>query len=139
MGKRSKQEYLGAILKRYQLGDKKEKQAILDEFCRVCEYNRKYAIRLLSRGDIKVEHRTNRPAGRHRKYDDPAILDTLKYIWEKLNLPCSKRFKAGLPLWLPHYEHHRHIPLTLQQRLLLSSIFGCHHRSSDGFYASQDT
>ena len=64
MGKRGKKDYLRAILKRYRLADKKEKRSILDEFCKVCEYNRKYAIRLLSRGEIEVEHWTNRPAGR---------------------------------------------------------------------------
>ena len=94
MRKRGKQEYPQAILKRYRLADKKEKRAILDEFCKVCEYNRKYAIRLLSRGDVHAEDRTIRPAGRHKKYDDPAILEAVRYIWEKLNLPCSKRLKV---------------------------------------------
>ena len=101
MEKRGKQEYLRAILKRYRLADKKERRSILDEFCKVCDYNRKYAIRLLSRGETFTEHRPERHAGRHKRYDDPAILEALKYIWEKLNLPCSKRLKVALPLWLP--------------------------------------
>jgi len=122
MGKRGKQEYLRAILKRYRLAEKKEKRAILDEFCKVCEYNRKYAIRLLSQGDILAEPRPKRPAGRHKRYDDPAILEALRYIWEKLNLPCSRRLKASLPLWLPYYERHKHIHLSSEQGSLLLSI-----------------
>ncbi len=122
MGKQGKQEYLQAILKRYRLADKKEKQAILDEFCEVCEYNRKYAIRLLSRGDVPVQCPQNRSAGRPRRYDDPVILEALKRIWSMLNLPCSKRLKAALPLWLPDYEAHYRTVVTSQQRLLLLSI-----------------
>ena len=139
MGKRGKKEYLRAILKRYTLADKKEKRSILDEFCKVCEYNRKYAIRLLGRGDEQVEDRAKRPAGRRKRYDDPALLEALKYIWEKLNLPCSKRLKTALPLWLPFYERHKHVQLTSEQRSLVLSIFRCYHRPSDGSYASQDT
>lgn len=122
MGKRSKQEYLRAILKRYRLADKKGKQGILDEFCRVCEYNRKYAIRLLSRGDVPVLCPRIRPAGRPKKYDDPVMLEALKRMWIRLNLPCSKRLRAALPLWLPDYETHYHTVLTSQQRSLLLSI-----------------
>jgi hypothetical protein len=39
MGKQRKQDYLRATVKRHRLADKKE--TILDEFCRVWEYNRK--------------------------------------------------------------------------------------------------
>jgi hypothetical protein len=42
-----KGDYLEAIRKRYRKSEKVKKQAILDEFCEVCGYNRKYAIRLL--------------------------------------------------------------------------------------------
>lgn len=122
MGIQSKQEYLQAILKRYRVAGKKEKQTILDEFCGVCEYNRKYAIRLLSRRDTTVQHPPKRLAGRPKKYDDPIILEVLKRIWTMLNLPCSKRLKAALSLWLPHYEAHYGTELTLGQHCLLSSI-----------------
>ena len=122
MGKRGKQEYLRAILKRYRLADKKEKRSILDEFCKVCDYNRKYAIRLLNRGEIQAGHRNNKPSGRHKKYDDPDLLEALKYVWGKLNLPCSKRLKVALPLWLPFYERLKHFHLTSEQRSLLLCI-----------------
>jgi hypothetical protein len=74
----------------------------LDEFCIVCEYNRKYAIRLLSRGYTTAQHAEKRSARRPKKYDDPVILELLKRIWTMLNLTCSGRPKSALPLWLPY-------------------------------------
>jgi hypothetical protein len=47
MGSAAKREYLKEIKPRYQCTGKREKGRILDEFCRVCGYHRKYAIRLL--------------------------------------------------------------------------------------------
>lgn len=49
MGKNERQAYLKAIRTRYRRAGKKAKSAILDEFCAVCGYQRKYAIRLLNR------------------------------------------------------------------------------------------
>jgi hypothetical protein len=39
---RSRREYLEAILLRYHRSSKKDKAVILDEFCTICGYNRKY-------------------------------------------------------------------------------------------------
>ncbi|NIS68760.1 MAG: integrase, partial [Proteobacteria bacterium] len=36
-------------------------------------------------------------------YDHKALLKPLKRIWLASNLPCSKRLKALMPLWLPGY------------------------------------
>jgi len=69
----------------------------------VCNYNRKYAIRL-----INSKFPTNKNAakrGRKKHYADPMIKKILGDIWVATNLPCSKRLKAILPLWLPHYDH----------------------------------
>jgi len=104
------------------LAGKKEKRAILDEFCKVCDYNRKYAIRLLGRLDTVMVHSGKRQAGRPRKYYDPVVIEVLKRIWTMLNLPCSKRLKAALPSWLPHYEAYYHTTLTQDERSLLNSI-----------------
>ena len=45
MGRR---EYLRAIHARYQRSKPEQKGTILDEFCDICGYHRKYAIRLLA-------------------------------------------------------------------------------------------
>ena len=49
MARQSKREYRRSIHKRYRQGRRKEKTAMLEEFCKICGYNRKYAIWLLSR------------------------------------------------------------------------------------------
>ncbi len=96
---RSKREYLLAIWDRYQRVGRRFKNKILDEFCAVCGYTRKYAIGLLSR---QPRHRRKKP-GPRRRYDG-AVLAPLKTIWRASEQLCSKRLKAALPLWLPFYE-----------------------------------
>jgi hypothetical protein len=48
MGKNERQAYLQDIRSRYRRACKQFKLAILDEFCAVCGYNRKYATRQLN-------------------------------------------------------------------------------------------
>jgi hypothetical protein len=48
VGHKSRWEYFRAIYGRYQKGDRKMRQAILNEFCLNTGYHRKYAIRLLN-------------------------------------------------------------------------------------------
>ena len=101
MSKQSREDYYDTLKKRYRSSNKKDKSQLLDEFCEVCGYNRKYAIRKLNTG--KRNHRRRR-LGRPKQYKDPILLDVLFDLWEKQNLPCSKRLQASMPLWLPFYE-----------------------------------
>ena len=48
MSQKSKWEYLKAVYSRYHKVSKALRRLILNEFCQVCGYNRKYAIRLLN-------------------------------------------------------------------------------------------
>jgi hypothetical protein len=49
MSKASRKDYQRTIRKCYREADRIDKQKILDEFCEVCGYHRKYAIRVLNR------------------------------------------------------------------------------------------
>ena len=99
-------EYLATMARRYRAASSRvEKTQILNEICATCGFHRKHAIRLLGRD------RRGRPAtagrrrhGRKSAYSDPKLLRPLKKIWLAANLPCSKRLRAMLPLWLPGYE-----------------------------------
>lgn len=72
---------------------------MLDEFCRVCGYNRKYAIRKLNTAcPIEI----NQKAGRHHTYTDIEIAH-LKKIWLVTDQMCAIRLKAALPYWLKFY------------------------------------
>lgn len=95
----SKKEYLNRIYGRYQRAGRKHKSKILDEFCEVCRYHRKFALRLLNR---PLRSR-RRQAGARRRYDRPTVLPALKPIWLAADQPCGKLLKAVLPLWTPFW------------------------------------
>jgi hypothetical protein len=118
MSNASKREYLQAIRPRYHHASKTVKRIILDEFCRVCTYNRKYAIRLLNaQPSSQCEPHRQRP-GRRPKYQHPDLKHALVALWKAGNLPCGKRLKAMIALWLPHYP----TPLEDQIKQLLTTI-----------------
>ena len=120
MGTTTKYEYLQAIRPRYQKVTKAEKKVILDEFCSVCGYSRKYAIRLLNAQQRLCITQNLSRRGQKKQYGHPLILEVLWDIWVVTNLPCSKRLKANIPLWLPHYEKHI-LPEEIKQKLLAIS------------------
>ena len=102
MGPRARMEYLEAIYLRYQKASLKERTMILNEFCLNCGYHRKHAIRLLNHFKRFIKPKPKK-RGKPSKYNKPSILKPLKKIWLAANLPCSKRLKVILPLWLPSY------------------------------------
>jgi hypothetical protein len=103
MSPRSKREYLAAIIKRYRAASRSIKTAILNEFCSACGYHRKHALRLL-RTFRRFTQTAPAKRGRKPVYDPQTLLVPLKRIWKAANLPCSKRLKAIIPLWLPGYS-----------------------------------
>lgn len=102
MSPRSKREYLAAIVKRYRTASRTLKTVILNEFCSTCGYHRKHALRLL-RTFKRFTQKPPAKRGRKPIYDAATLLVPLKRIWKTANLPCSKRLKAIIPLWLPGY------------------------------------
>lgn len=104
MSRKSKNEYLEEIRERYHKGLKEEKQIILDEFCNVCDYNRKYAIRILNQKQSSENKTEKQRAGPKKRYHTEGIKKFIKTIWIKTNLICSERLKACIPFWLPWYK-----------------------------------
>ncbi len=102
MSPRSKREYTEAVHLRYKNATRQEKTAILNEFCATVKCHRKHAIRVL-RGFKRFTKPKAKKRGKKPVYQSEAILKPLKEIWLNANLPCSKRLKAILPIWLPGY------------------------------------
>jgi len=102
MSPRSKKEYIETIYLRYRNASRSQKALILDEFCATTGFHRKHAIRVLKKFKRFRKTKTKRP-GRSPFYSQPQILKPLKKIWLAANLPCSKRLKIILPLWIPGY------------------------------------
>ena len=116
MGKNERQAYLKAIRLRYRRASKKAKTAILDEFCAVCGFHRKYAIRILNQ---RGKPRKSQRPGRKPVYPSPQLLTALKRLWFACDQMCSKKLKAAIPLWLPFYEMaYEPLAAEIQDKLL---------------------
>jgi hypothetical protein len=72
MSGKSKWDYLKAIYFRYRKASKALRSRILDEFCQVCRYNRKYAVRLLN-GPAPQKPNTPTFKGRRPTYGTKVI------------------------------------------------------------------
>ncbi len=109
-------EYLLRILERYFLPSttKLDKTRMLDEYCKICGLNRKYAIYQINNYDPNREKKTK---GRQSKYGTEVIYH-LKKLYFYMDQICSKKMKAAIPIWLPLYEE----PMSQECRTLLLSI-----------------
>ena len=119
MSGKSRWDYLKAIYVRYQKVSKRLRAQILDEFCQVCNYNRKYAIRLLN-GPAPQRPKTIARKGRRLTYG-AKVISALTAIWEAAGYPCSVRLKALLPLWLPWAIKRMALSAQVQKQLLIIS------------------
>lgn len=90
--------------KEYKKAGKKEKGKILDSFCKSTEYNRKYAIHLLSNWDkekiirinnkcvrIKSGSKKRKPYSKREREYDEAFQKALIKVWEISDFMCGKR------------------------------------------------
>jgi len=109
--RRSIQEYAAALRQRYQEATKKQKGALLDEFCRTTGYHRKAAIRLLRGTPAKAVSRRG-----PRRTFGPEVAWALKGLWEASDHICSKRLKPFLPELLASLERHDELALEPQLR-----------------------
>ena len=118
MSPRSKREYIETIFLRYKNASLEKKTLILNEFCATCGYHRKHAIRVL-RTFKRFRKPTHQKRGRSPLYNSDALLRPLKRIWLASNLPCSKRLKVIIPLWLAGYcQQYGDLPPDIIQSLL---------------------
>lgn len=122
MSGKARREYLAIIRQRYATASKRHKHLILDEFCQVCCYNRKYAIRLLNAPESMSTSSRRHRSGAKPKYRDEALVRFIKVLWRASNLACGKRLKAMIADWLPAYEQYHDIQLSSHIRRLLTSI-----------------
>ena len=113
MSPTAKFEVIKSIVIRYRTAIKKYKTPILDEFCAICGYSRKYAIWKLNHYDFK---KLKTKPGKPSRYNKPRILEALKQIWITANFACGKRLKAMIPYWIEFIDDLD----TQEQKLLLT-------------------
>ena len=88
---RAKMEYLKSVYRRYHKAVKETKGRILEEFCKVCHYHRKHAIRLLNAPLPEEKRITRRRRSFH--YGSQAI-EIAGAIWEASGYLCAERLKV---------------------------------------------
>ena len=115
MSLKSRMEYLECIYQRYRKATKVAKSKMLEEFCKVCKYNRKYAIRLLNAAIPDKQSKGHRK--RSCVYSQTA-LSILEAIWKASGHLCSQRLKEALPLWIPFARKRFRITEELEQEML---------------------
>ena len=121
MRKRFRMKYLTQIYHRYHKASSQEKTMILDEFCKVCGYVRKYAIRKLNAplpDDDKPKPAS--PKNRMQTYLKETI-SMLEIMWEATNYICSVRLHAAIPIWMPHLKRQYHLSDKVSKQLMAIS------------------
>jgi hypothetical protein len=119
MSPSAKWEYYAMMHVRYHKAkSRKEKSALLTEFCQSHECHRKHALRLLN-GAPPPE---KRPSRKTRKlFYSARLLSIIESVWEAAGYPWSVRLKAALQLWLPWIrERFRVLPSEEKQLLSIS-------------------
>ena len=118
MSNKSKREYFRMIYPRYRAADAEEKSRILDEFCEVCGYNRKYAIAKLN-GPAPGRDGSSSKKKRHRvNVYSQAVIAILYAVWVAAGYICSIRLKAALRLWLPWIRERFRMSESVEKSLL---------------------
>ncbi len=115
----AKREVLVQFIPQYQDAVGTQKRVLLDDFTRLTEYHRTYAIWLFNHQTPK-QH----PPARIRRRDYGAeVEEVLVQVWNAANRLCSKLLIPSLPMFLDALERHEHLHLTpeCRTRLLLMS------------------
>ena len=103
-------ELLGKFREKYQAGGKQVRSDLLDEFCGLTGYHRKYAIALLGRVHEEKRKRVRRRRG---VTYCAQTLRVVEAVWEAAGYPWSERLVAMFPLWLPWAR--KHLPGVTEQ------------------------
>ena len=107
------------IAGRYQMGGRKEKNAILNEFTATTGYARKYAIRKLNQ--LKNGPPVSVQRSRKRWYGSD-VEDALVAVWKAANFICAKRLIPFLPELIPVIERHGYLSMGKETREKLLSM-----------------
>lgn len=93
------------------------RRSILDHFCAVTGYNRKYAIAVL-RGKGRRRRATRR---RPRRYGTP-VVRAVRMVWESSGWVCAERLKPILPSMADQLVHHGSLDMDEELRMQLCTI-----------------
>ena len=116
MSKKAIREYIRAIHKRYDRVSRRVKKMILDEFCTITGYNRKYAIRKLN--EPFNEGTWNKQPRKRKATYSAKVISVIAAVWEAAGYPCSTRLKELLVLWMPWIRRRYALSTEIEKKLL---------------------
>ncbi len=120
MSTRTKRELLDSLVREYRDADRKRKTELVDTLLASTQYDRKYAIKLLSAGSRGVGTVSERkPRSPKLSFEAQKALILL---WNVSNRICSKRFVPGLGDLLDNLEKSKHLILSDQAKAEILSI-----------------
>jgi len=100
MSQRSLAEYIPRVRNRYaRMTGKRARSVLLDEFCAVSGWERKYALKVLN-GKRRGGGGPGR-GGAPKRYG-VGVVEVLTHCWRQMEQPCGKRMAGMLPLWVGH-------------------------------------
>lgn len=97
-----KKTYTEQIRARYLSSSKSDKAKILDEYCDICEFTRKHAIRKLHH--TSNTEQSNPKPGPVVKYPPELLTEPLGRIWLMSGKPCSKYLNGIIRDWISPYQ-----------------------------------
>jgi hypothetical protein len=121
MRMRFRMDYLNKIYHRYHKSNSTDKTKMLDEFCTVCGYVRKYAIRKLNAPLLDNDAPKPAQPGNRKKTYLKETTTMLEIIWKATNYLCSVRLHAAIPIWLPYLKDQYHVSKKVSAQLLTIS------------------
>lgn len=121
MSAATRKELLKHIKERYREAHYRDKSKILDEFCTLTSYGRKYAINLFNSTNDESNSNKVEKRLKNKKYDE-ALRQALLTIWNAANQICSKRLVPFIPELLGALERFGHVSLPEDVRVKLLTI-----------------
>ena len=110
-------KYCETVYERYHKASKESKARILDELCKVCRYNRKYAISKLNSMRERKRPKVHQKRKRKKLYGHE-VLSIVEKVWKASNYPWSVRLKEILRLWMPWIRRRYRVTPQVEKKLL---------------------
>lgn len=120
MSRRSQNEFFKSIYECYHRVAPARKSQLVDELCRACGYNRKYAIRKLNRPASHAKPKTRNRTPRSVTYATH-VISILCQVWQAAGYPWSVRLHALLRVWRPWIRKQFHLTDEAERQLLAIS------------------
>ena len=104
----ARNQYLKVLQERYLRASKKEKERILDEYCKNTGQNRKYVSRRI-RSQIVLE---GKPPGKRGWVYDGEVIAALVQAWEIFDYPCGQRLAPLLKIMVARLRELKELRIS---------------------------